>query len=254
MTTDWWEDFFDLDFAEAFLATREDLDDTAEFLIDVLSVGSDSRVFDQCCGVGDLAFALARRGVEVIGVDQSERYIERARQRADELSLPCRFHVGDAFEYEPATPCDAAVNWYTSFGYVEDDTRNGAMLTHVFASLRPGRRFALDYLSTPAILANFEKRQTWCFPRPEGDLVLERVTSRDFTARMFRQRWIWRHPNGQRRERHGATRMYLPHQLGALLENAGFVDIEIYGGIDGSPFSDSSRRTICVGRKPDRTS
>jgi demethylmenaquinone methyltransferase/2-methoxy-6-polyprenyl-1,4-benzoquinol methylase len=39
------------------------------------------RALDLCCGTGDIALALARRGVEVVGLDFSERMLEIARQR-----------------------------------------------------------------------------------------------------------------------------------------------------------------------------
>ena len=39
------------------------------------------RALDLCCGTGDVAFALARRGVEVLGLDFSEPMLELARRR-----------------------------------------------------------------------------------------------------------------------------------------------------------------------------
>jgi demethylmenaquinone methyltransferase/2-methoxy-6-polyprenyl-1,4-benzoquinol methylase len=39
------------------------------------------RALDVCCGTGDLAFALARSGVETIGIDFTSEMIERARVR-----------------------------------------------------------------------------------------------------------------------------------------------------------------------------
>jgi demethylmenaquinone methyltransferase / 2-methoxy-6-polyprenyl-1,4-benzoquinol methylase len=44
------------------------------------------RVLDACCGTGDLAVAARRAGArEVIGVDFSERMLERARRKAPEV-------------------------------------------------------------------------------------------------------------------------------------------------------------------------
>ncbi len=44
------------------------------------------RALDLCCGTGDLAWALARRGAQVTGLDFSERMLEIAASRASHLS------------------------------------------------------------------------------------------------------------------------------------------------------------------------
>lgn len=54
------------------------------------------RVLDACCGTGDLAVAAEQRGGRVVGLDFSERMLERARQKSgaiewvqgDALALP----------------------------------------------------------------------------------------------------------------------------------------------------------------------
>jgi len=44
------------------------------------------RALDVCCGTGDLAFALARRGADVIGVDFSERMLQVAESKVQSPS------------------------------------------------------------------------------------------------------------------------------------------------------------------------
>ena len=56
------------------------------------------RVLDACCGTGDLAIEAERRGGKVVGLDFSERMLERARRKSgtiewvqgDALALPFR--------------------------------------------------------------------------------------------------------------------------------------------------------------------
>jgi demethylmenaquinone methyltransferase/2-methoxy-6-polyprenyl-1,4-benzoquinol methylase len=48
-------------------------------------VGPGDRVLDACCGTGDLALAGRDAGGDVVGVDFSERMLERARRKAPDL-------------------------------------------------------------------------------------------------------------------------------------------------------------------------
>ena len=55
-------------------------------------------VLDVGCGSGELALALAARGLTVFGLDASPTAIERARRKAAERGLAVQFHVWDALQ------------------------------------------------------------------------------------------------------------------------------------------------------------
>jgi demethylmenaquinone methyltransferase/2-methoxy-6-polyprenyl-1,4-benzoquinol methylase len=100
------------------------------------------RVLDACCGTGDLAVADVRAGGRVVGLDFSERMLERARRKApavewvrgDLLELP----FGDG-SFDAAT---------VGFG-----VRNVADLERALRELRrvlrPGGRLAILEITTP---------------------------------------------------------------------------------------------------------
>lgn len=50
-------------------------------LIQLTDVKAGQRALDLCCGTGDLAFALARQGAEVVGVDFSEAMLKIAERK-----------------------------------------------------------------------------------------------------------------------------------------------------------------------------
>ncbi len=52
------------------------------FLVDILGLEAGMRVLDVGCGPGRHAHALGRRGIEVHGVDISQRFVELARADA----------------------------------------------------------------------------------------------------------------------------------------------------------------------------
>ena len=100
------------------------------------------RVLDACCGTGDLALAARSRGAVVVGLDFSERMLDRARSksrevewiRGDMLALP----FGDG-SFDAVT---------VGFGVrnVED---LGAGLRELRRVLRPGGRIGILEITRP---------------------------------------------------------------------------------------------------------
>jgi SAM-dependent methyltransferase len=77
--------------AEEWALTEEQQLPTYEAALDRLAVGAGHRVLEVGCGSGVFLRAAADRGVEVTGVDSSERLVELARSRAPEADV----RVGD---------------------------------------------------------------------------------------------------------------------------------------------------------------
>ena len=107
------------------------------------------RVLDACCGTGDLAVASLQAGATVTGLDFSERMLERARRKSDEID----WVQGDAekLPFEDAS-FDAAT---VGFGVrnLADLERGLAELRRV---LRPGGRVAILEITKPSgLLAPF---------------------------------------------------------------------------------------------------
>jgi len=107
------------------------------------------RVLDACCGTGDLAVAALQAGATVTGLDFSERMLERAQRKSDEVE----WVQGDAekLPFEDAS-FDAAT---VGFG-----VRNLADLERGLAelrrALRPGGRLAILEITKPSgLLAPF---------------------------------------------------------------------------------------------------
>ena len=172
------------------------------------TVRSGDRVLDACCGTGDLALACERAGGRVVGLDFSERMLERARRksatvewvRGDLLELP--FEVGS---FDAAT---------VGFG-----VRNVADLER---SLRELRRVL----------------------RLGGRLGILEITSPRGPLKVFYRLWFDRIvPLVGKLLRGGSAYTYLPasvrrfpgpEELAALLERAGFAEVSfrlLAGGI-----------------------
>jgi demethylmenaquinone methyltransferase / 2-methoxy-6-polyprenyl-1,4-benzoquinol methylase len=106
------------------------------------AVRAGDRVLDACCGTGDLALADERAGGRVVGLDFSERMLERARRKSGSVE----WVRGDLLElpFEDAS-FDAAT---VGFGVrnVADLERSLRELRRV---LRPGGRLGILEITTP---------------------------------------------------------------------------------------------------------
>jgi SAM-dependent methyltransferase len=247
---DWWQQFYNGTLADMFLAGPRELDATIAFLTEKLNVQPGSTVFDQCCGIGTLSVALAERGIHVIGVDLCESYVRRGREDADKRKISCDLRPGDAFEFLPDRPCDAAFNWYSSFGYAEDDQRNAQMLRRAFDSLRPGGRFALDFPNVPGVLRGFMPAILHRHGSADAEVILMRESVIDIFRGMLRQEWTYLFPDGRRLTARSGLKLYMPHVLAEMFRACGFVEIEFCGSVGGEVLALDSPRCICMARRP----
>ena len=114
-------------------------------------VSPGDRVLDACCGTGDLAIAAQRAGGRVTGVDFSQRMLERAQAKSDEIE----WIEGDALALPFAEASfDAAT---VGFGARNLDDLEGG-LRELRRVLRPGARIGILEITRPhGVLRPFYK-------------------------------------------------------------------------------------------------
>jgi SAM-dependent methyltransferase len=109
------------------------------FLIDELGLEPGMRVLDVGCGPGRHARALAERGIDVTGLDVSERFVELARDGAPNGAV---FVCGDARAMAYEREFDAVLSLCQgAFGLVPGEDEQ--VLRRMVAALGPGGRGAL---------------------------------------------------------------------------------------------------------------
>ena len=249
--TAWWTTLYD-DLLADVLLERADPAETArtvEFLRERLRLAPGARVLDQCCGTGSLAVPLALLGFDVCAVDQAQAYVERGRQRAAQAGVAVEFHAADAFAFEARPRCDAAFNWWTSFGYAPDDATNARMLLRAAASLEPGGRFALDVPNLPGVLRSFRPSVETRRALPEGEVTLLRESRFEVASAMMHKVWSYTLPGGRKVRHESQVKHYLPSQLADLLAACGFCEVELLGDLSGRPIGLDSPRCIALARR-----
>ncbi len=114
-----------------------------------------ARALDLCCGTGDIAFALARRGAETTGLDFNDQMLEIARARGRKLLPNSKFQIpdflpGDAQQIPfPGNSFDIVTVGYGLRNLA--DWERG--LDEMFRVARPGARLiVLDFGKPPNAL------------------------------------------------------------------------------------------------------
>ncbi len=205
------------------------------------------RVLDMGCGPGRHSKELARRGLEVTGVDINPAYLEQAEQECRRLSRPPEFINCDMREFLASRPFDGALSLFQSLGYFDNPEDDMRTCRNICRGLKPGGWFLVEMDGKEALAASFEER-TWL--ERDGRLILLEYAVEGAWDRLWNH-WQFRDRNGRWHEFDFSYRLYSAVELGMMLEKAGFSSIEFFGDFNGSPYNHCAKRLIALARKDD---
>ena len=205
----------------------------------LLGLEPGSEVLDCPCGYGRIANRLASRGARVTGVDATPLFLERARADAAARGVDVEYVEGDMRDLPWAGRFDAALNWFTSFGYF-DDTDNRRVLHAARRALKSGGRFAVETINRDGLAARLHP---WNVTERDDDLMIDRLSLDPVSGRMENERIVVR----------GGTVRRFPWSVWAptfgelrdRLLDAGFSTVEAFGA-DGGELTRDHRRLIAV--------
>ncbi|QLH79309.1 class I SAM-dependent methyltransferase [Halosimplex rubrum] len=229
------------------------VDAAAEETDDLLALLGDRGIepasaLDVACGIGRHAVELGDRDIAVRGIDISEPYLDRARERVADRG------VGDAVTLERADMRDLAgrdgeydlvYNLWTSFGYYDEET-NRAVLAGMYERVADGGALVLELVNREGVLAEFRPAAV---PEVADALVVESVEYDPETARMETTRRVFAETDGgydYEGEMVYDVRLYAPAELAALCRRAGFESVSLYAGLGGEPLERESTRLVVV--------
>jgi SAM-dependent methyltransferase len=199
-------------------------------------------VLDACCGPGRHSVELASRGYAVTGVDITDAYLEAARESAADLPN-ARFLHADIRELDMPSAFDLAINLYTSFGYFPDPAEDLTALRRLRRALRPGGALLLETTGKETAVRDFTPGEG--FERGGWSVRTEYAVVGAWEG--LRNRWIMSR-DGRTIDRAFVLRLYSGTELKAALLGAGFSDVRILGGLDGSPYDEAARSLVALAR------
>jgi len=234
-----WTDYAAIMFDEARWAEVPAVVDAIERLCP-LSPGA--AVLDACCGPGRHSIELAARGYGVVGIDITEAYLEAARESAGDLPN-ARFVRADIRGFEMPGAFDLAINLYTSFGYFADPAEDLAALRRLRRALKVGGALVLETTGKETAARDYTAGES--FERGGWEVRTEFAIVGAWEG--LRNRWILSRGD-ERVDRSFVLRLYSGTELKDALLEAGFAEVRILGGLDGSPYDQAAKSLVALAR------
>lgn len=196
-------------------------------IVSLLGLQGGDRILDAPCGHGRISNRLAERGLHVVGVDASARFLEVARQAGPGVD----YRLGDLRELPVDGPFDAVISWFTSFGYFDDDG-NRQVLAECRRVLRPGGRLLLETQNHDEFVRRFTPAPFSYGMQVNDDLMIDTSEFDCLTGCVETDRVVVR--DGRVRRSPFSLRLPTVPELGAWLADAGFAASE-FRARDGRP-------------------
>ena len=230
-----WDAVFDETYLQTYLPSVDPERTRAEALgaAELTGVEPGAEILDCPTGFGRHALVLAEEGYRVTGLDRSPTLLAEAETRRGAAEWP-RLLRADyrRLPFENAS-FDGVLNLFSSLGYLERDEDVG-VLREFRRVLRPGRALVMETAHRDGFARFVQPFASRRWDRlPDGSLYLEERTPNWSNGTIDTYRVIIS-PEGERIERPYLLHVYSVKEWTEMLREAGFADIEAFGGWDGA--------------------
>ena len=219
-------------------------------------LGSNSAVADVACGDGRQTLPLARVYEKVVGFDNDEQQMHRARERSAEFDN-VKFVRADMRKELPVSSgtFDGVLSGFSSWGFYgpKGDQQS---LHQMSCLLKPGGVFVLDYGNVEARLREIREHGVWTEnlqQRVKLDTLYDphgqEVTRTSWIDADGWYHWICQRVGSPNPLLIGSQKGYYPDELKDMLRQAGLEPTAMYGGYNLEPVNDTNVRLIVRAEK-----
>lgn len=200
-------------------------------------------VLDIPCGPGRHLLPLARRGLQLCGVDLSQHYLAEARTRAKSAGLAVELILADMRDFVRPASFDLAICMYMSFGYSGDPQQDARMLRNLCHCLRPAGRLVIELVTKETAAES----GPFAYSVSGDRRIVEHAQLLEHGA-IIQRRWQLQGP-GIERSWLAWHRLYSVDELQTMLKQAGFSRTHVYGALDGRPFSPTGDGAVLIAER-----
>ncbi len=220
----------------------ETIDCSVKWMIEVLGLKPGASILDLGCGPGLYASRFARAGLQVTGVDYSQRSIDYAINYATKNELNITYRYQNYLELKDENQYDAALLIFGDFCPLNPEQR-ATLLKNIHRALKPGGKFVLD-VSTREHRKRYGNKNEWHalqsgFWKPGPHLLLEEGF--DYPEQSI---WLDQYTvieaDGKISVYRNWFQDYTPETIETELERGGFSIESFWSNLTGQPYTSES--------------
>ena len=211
-------------------------------------------VLELASGTGRVTIELAKKGIDITGLEISEAMLGQAKKKAKELNLNIDWVLADCRDFSLDRKYALVIFPYNAIAHLHDLESIEACFAKVREHLVDGGHFIIDMFNPSVKVLSRAPNQRFPvaeYPSPEtGELV--RITEEvlyDSAAQINYIKWFYKIGDKEDICRELNMRMFFPQELDALLKYNGFFLENKYGDWSDTPFDINSNFQLVVCRK-----
>lgn len=243
-TYDVFADFYDQ------LTLNVEYKDRAEYIIEIFKkLGHNMGLtLDLACGTGSLTIELAKRGIDVYGIDGSSEMLSQAMEKSCEENLNILFLCQQMQEIDLYGTIDTCVCTLDSINHLTDikDVQNTFDRVSLFMNKKG---YFLFDVNTIYKHQEILKDNTFVYDTDDVYCVWQNSLKENNIVEMDLDFFCREDDAYYRYEEHFCERAYSHEQLATMLEKAGFELVACYGDMTFEPVKENEQRAIYIARK-----
>jgi SAM-dependent methyltransferase len=221
--------------------TKRELD----FIFQYFKLQPNDRVLDIMCGYGRHSIGLARKGVQVVAVDNLKEYIAEIQQIALSENLSLQAVHSDVLNYCTSEKFNLAICMGNSLNFFnQTDTRK--LISTIANTLIKGGYFLINTWSlAETVIKNFTEK-AWDY---SGDFKMLTDSEYLFSPTRVETEFIMINKKGDTERKKAVDYIYSYSEMQEMLEAAGFELTEVFSIPGKKKFSVGDPRAYIIAQK-----
>ncbi len=210
-------------------------------------------VLDIACGEGTFAIAMAKTGLDVIGIDRSKEMLRIAREQAKAANLLIEFYEMDMRQLDLRQSFDLITCWFDSLNYLLTLNDLKKAFKAIYDHMNPDGLFIFD-MNTIYWLKTLADRYAVIIEKETSDVFQVHRHTYDKTTRIatfhliafLKENDCWQRRVDETHHERG----YTLDEIRSCLNTAGLSEIACYGNLEERlPYTKESKRVWFITKK-----